>query len=114
MSHFSKLPEFESEFKKLSKKYRSLEQDIKDLESVLLELPVGIGKNFTIIYDRSEIKIVKVRLACKSLLGRSMRLIYAYNNNIVTFVYIELYFKGDKENEDRKRIEQYLKSVSNN
>jgi hypothetical protein len=111
MSHFKQLPEFEKELKRLSKKYPTLHQDIKDLESVLCVLPTGSGKNFTIIHHSEKVKLVKTRLACKSLKNRAMRVIYAYHCEIVTFVYIELYFKGNKANEDRERISEYLKSV---
>ena len=113
MSHFNKLPEFESEFKRLSKKYPSLYQDLKDLEDTLITLPTGSGKNFIVLHHNEKIKIVKARLACKSLRARSMRVIYAYHNDILTFVYIELYLKSDKENEDKERIKEYLKNYSN-
>ena len=36
---------------------------------------------------------------------------YAYHQQLITFVYLEVYFKGDKENEDRERIEEYLKGI---
>ncbi len=111
MSHFEQLPEFERELKRLSKKYQSLQQDLKDLEDVLRTLPTGSGKNFTILHFSEKVTLVKTRLACKTLRDRSMRVIYTYHNNTVTFVYIEIYFKGNKENEDRERIAQYLKSV---
>lgn len=110
MSHFDQLPEFKKEFFKLSKKYRSLEEDLKKFERVVETNPTGIGKNFVILHCSEKVKIVKTRLACKSLQGRSLRVIYAYHNDRVTFVYIELYFKGDKENEDRERIKDYLKN----
>lgn len=113
MNRFNQLPEFEKEFKRLSKKYQSLRQDLNDLEDVLTSLPTGRGKNFTIIHHSEKVKLVKTRLACKSLRNRSMRVIYAYHNDTVTFVYIELYFKGDKENEDRERILAYLKNIQN-
>jgi len=109
MNHFDSLPEFEREFKRLSKRYRSLRQDFNDLEDVLHILPTGNGKNFTIIYHSEKVKLVKVRLACKSLRGRSIRVIYAYHNDTAVFVYIEMYFKGDKANENRERIKNYLK-----
>lgn len=109
MSHFSLLPEFEKNFERLAKKYPSLDRDLIDFENVLRILPTGSGKNFTIIYSTKEIKIVKARLACKSLRNRSMRVIYAYHDDTVTFVYIEIYFKGDKESEDRECIREYLK-----
>ncbi|MCK9351407.1 MAG: hypothetical protein M0P76_01325 [Candidatus Pacebacteria bacterium] len=112
MSHFNQLPEFEKDLKKLSKKYPTLRQDLNDLEDVLHTLPTGSGKNFTIIHHSEKVKLVKTRLACKSLKNRAMRVIYAYHDDTVTFVYIEIYFKGNKANEDRKRISEYLKSRS--
>lgn len=110
MSHFNQLPEFEKEFLRLSKKYRSLSDDIKKFGRFVLENPTGLGKNFTIIHSCENLKVVKARMMCRSLKDRSIRVIYAYHDDMVTFVYIELYFKGDKENEDRARIEKYLKS----
>ena len=109
MSHFNQLPEFQKEFIKFSKKYGSLAEDLKKLERLIDTAPTGLGKNFTIIHHSLNVEIVKVRLACKSLRNRSMRVVYAYHNNTVTFVYIELYFKGDKSNEDKGRIINYLK-----
>jgi len=111
MNHFKKLPEFERELKKFLKKYKSLEEDLKNLEKVLESYPTGIGKNFTITHYGDEVKIVKTRLVCRSLRNRSMRVIYAYHNNIFEFMYIEIYFKGDKENEDKERIKKYLSNI---
>jgi len=112
MNHFNQLPEFEKEYSRLNKKYPSLAEDLKKLETLLLETkPTGIGKNFTITHSSDKVKIVKARLACKSLRDRSMRVIYAYHQDTVTFMYIELYFKGDKENENRERIKEYLKNL---
>jgi hypothetical protein len=111
MNHFKRLLEFEKEFKVLLKKYRSLDKDIEDFESFIRVLPTGAGKNFTIIYSREKVKLVKARLACKSLRDRSMRIIYAYHDDVFTFVYIEIYFKGNKENEDKTRVQDYIKSL---
>jgi len=111
MSHFNQLSEFEKEFKKLSKKYRSLPKDIKDLEEVLVACPTGLGKNFTIVHSVESVKIVKARLACESLHDRSIRIVYAYHDSTFEFMYIEIYFKGNKENEDRSRVEKYLKNL---
>mgnify|MGYP001561288858 FL=1 len=110
MSHFKQLPEFEKEFLRLSKRYRSLSEDIKKFERFILENPTGLGKNFTIIHSREDIKIIKARMMCRSLKDRSIRIIYAHHEDTLTFMYIEMYFKGDKENEDRIRIGKYLKS----
>ena len=111
MSHFKKLPEFEKELQKLSKKYSSLSEDLKRFQRILKENPIGFGTNFVIVHSTDTIKVVKARLACKSLKDRSIRIIYAYHDAVVTFVYIELYFKGDKENENRERIKEYLKNT---
>jgi len=112
MNHFNQLPEFTKEFLKLSSKYPSLPDDLERLEKLLLINPVGLGTNFVTIHHEPEVKIVKTRLACKSLRDRSIRIVYAYHENLLTFMYIEIYFKGDKENEDRERIKQYLKDLS--
>ena len=114
MVTFYQLPEFEKELKKLSRKYPTLNNDIEDVKLVILASPnrTGIGKNFTIINSTDDVKIVKVRIHCESLRSRSIRLIYAYHKNKIELVYIEVYFKGEKENEDRERIEQYLENVT--
>lgn len=109
LGKFSQLPEFEKELKRLSKKYPTLVGDIEDIKPVLLSSPTGIGKNFTIIRVLPQVKIIKVRIHCESLRARTVRLIYAYHSDRIEFMYIEVYYKGDKENEDRERIEEYLK-----
>lgn len=109
MNHFDRLPEFEKELKRLGTKYPSLYDDLEKFQEVVASYPTGIGKNFSIIHFADKLKIMKARLACKSLRDRSIRVIYAYHNDTVTFVYIELYFKGDKKNEDRERVREYIK-----
>lgn len=109
MTTFHQLPEFEKELKKLAKKYPTLPFDIEDIKPILQETKTGIGKNFTIISTVADIQIVKVRILCEALRARTIRLVYAYHVNRIEFMYIEVYFKGDKENENRERIEEYLK-----
>ncbi len=108
MTTFNALPEFEKEKKRLSKKLRSLHQDVEAFDKVIAVAPTGIGKNFSIIHYATEVQIVKARLACRSLKNRSLRIIYAHHAETITFIYLEIYFKGDKPNEDRKRIKEYL------
>jgi len=111
MAIFLQLPEFEKELKKLSKKYPTLESDIEDIKPILLTCPTGIGKNFIIIRSKENTKIIKVKIHCESLRSRNIRLIYSYREDEIEFLYLEIYFKGNKENEDRERIEEYLKSI---
>jgi len=54
-------------------------------------------------------KIYKGRkFACRSLKGKGaqtgIRVIYAYSEEADRIELIEIYYKGDKENEDRERI----------
>jgi hypothetical protein len=54
-------------------------------------------------------------MACKSLKGTGsrsgMRVIYGYEAAVDRVVLVKLYFKGDKENEDRERIKAFLAST---
>ncbi len=111
MSTFSSLPEFDKELKKLSRKYPTLPSDIDDIKPILLDCPTGSGKNFIIVKVSGSVKVIKVDIHCESLRSRSIRLIYAYHQDRIEFMYLEVYFKGDKENEDRSRIEEYMNSI---
>ena len=58
--------------------------------------------------------VIKVkRIACKSLKGNGvnsgLRLVYAYFKEEDKIVFIEMYHKNDKENEDKDRILNYFK-----
>lgn len=111
MSNFNELAEFKNEFKRLSKKYKTLNDDFEKFKKVITAAPTGIGKNFVIIYSEN-VKIVKARMACRALRDRSLRIIYSYFEQEQRIEFIELYFKGDKENEDRNRIKEYLRNFS--
>lgn len=110
MNNFDALAEFKKEFKRLFKKYKTLDDDFKKFKKVLLIAPTGVGKNFVIIHSLPTIKIVKARMACRELRDRSLRIIYAYFEQRQRIEFIELYFKGNKENEDRDRIKEYLRN----
>lgn len=111
MNSFDSIPEFERELKKLFKKYRTLDDDLEKFKKVLLVSPTGIGKNFNIIHYSEKIKVVRAHLACRYLRNNHlMRVIYAYLEQEQRIEFIELYFKGDKENENRERIKEYLKN----
>jgi hypothetical protein len=58
--------------------------------------------------------VIKVKkIACKALKGRGvnsgLRLIYAFFPDEQKIIFIELYHKNDKENEDKKRITDNFK-----
>lgn len=110
MNHFDALAEFEKEFKRLFKKYRTLDDDLEKFKKILITAPTGIGKNFVTIYSSQIVKIIKARMACRALRNRSLRIVYSYFEQEQRIEFIELYFKGDKENEDRERIKEYLEN----
>lgn len=110
MNSFNELAEFEKEFKRLSKKYKTLADDFEKFQQVIVVTPTGIGKNFVIIHSSQNVKIVKARMACRALRDRSLRVIYSYYKQEQKIEFIEIYFKGEKENEDRERIKEYLKN----
>jgi len=107
------LPEFEKDLKKL-KKFKTLKDDLEIFIEKQLQLFHKLGidnkgvvqiSNLSIEYPR----IYKARkFACRSLKGKGsasgIRVIYAYFKDEDRVEFIEIYYKGDKENEDRERI----------
>ena len=111
--NFKSAAEFEKDFKKLSKKFKSLNNDLIEFKKVLNESPLGIGKHFNVITKTGSVYIIKARFFCKSLKKKDLRIIYAYieKHQIVEMIgveFIEIYFKGNKENENKERIKNYL------
>jgi hypothetical protein len=51
-------------------------------------------------------------LFCRYLKGAALRIVYAYHAAHTRVDFIEIYFKGDKENEDQERIKNYLDIAS--
>lgn len=108
------LPEFGRDFKKLSKRFRTPEEDFKTFVDTQLNLfhKQGIDNKGVLPISGLGIpnpKIYKAKkFACRSLKGRGVdsgiRVIYAYWEEKGKLEFIEIYFKGDKENEDRDRI----------
>jgi len=108
------LPDFERDLKKLSKRFRTLPDDLQNFIQTELnlyhKLKIDNGGIFQIPgLSLSHPKIYKAKkFACRSLKGRGaksgIRLIYDYFEEADRIELVELYFKGDKENEDKARI----------
>ena len=109
---YSELPEFQKEFKKYSRKYRTLPTDLNNFKKITNFAPVGTGKHFNVIYSGETTKIIKARFFCRCLRGSSMRIVYCFFCEKNQIQFIELYFKGNKENENRERIKDYLKKLN--
>ncbi len=110
--YFKKSSKFEKEFKKLKKKYKSLDYNLENLESVIKIFPRGNGsRHWQVLHKADELVICKVRMHCSYLKKKSFRIIYAYNYKIkvIEFIkFIEIFFEGNKESENRQRINDYL------
>ena len=107
---FEELNAFRKDLKKLLKKYRSLNDDLEIMRKVLRVEPKERAPfSFRIDGLGIETCVIKVKkMACKSLKGRGvntgLRLIYAHFEEEQRIVFVELYHKNNKENEDRERI----------
>lgn len=109
--HFNELSEFSKELKHLSKKYLSLVSDLDEFKKIVDAIPLGVSKHFHIVARSKGTIVVKARLFCRYLKGSSLRVIYSYIQQTNTIKFIELYFKGNKANEDRERIKRYLSQL---
>jgi mRNA-degrading endonuclease RelE of RelBE toxin-antitoxin system len=109
-----RLPDFERDMKKLLKRFRSLEEDLDNFIKTELALfhklridnkgvvqMAGLGIQGPRIYKAR-------KFACRALKGKGahsgIRVIYAYIEQNDKIELIEIYYKGDKENEHRERI----------
>ena len=110
---FEQLDEFEKDLKRLRKKYRSLEDDLDIIKKVLAVFPHARPPfSFRMDGFGGSIQLIKVRkIACMSMKGKGvnsgLRMIYDWRSLENRITLIELYFKGEKENEDSERIRRF-------
>ena len=107
---FEELTDFVKDIKKLSKKYRSISDDIEVVKKVLTVNPDERAP-FSYRIDGLGIEtcIIKIRkIASKSFKGKGVnsgfRMVYAHFENEGKIVLIELYHKSAQEKEDKERI----------
>ena len=109
---------FKKDLGRLLKKFPSLNQDIEVAKTFAIELFHLQKINRQAIFPipnfcTEELKICKLKkFACKALKGRGVksgiRIIYAYHVSTNAIDFIEMYFKGESENENKERIKDYL------
>ncbi|MFC2166767.1 hypothetical protein ACFLQZ_02230 [Acidobacteriota bacterium] len=114
-----RLPEFEKDLKKLTKKFRTLEEDLETFIQKQLKLYHKLRVDNKGTFPISDLGITHPKIfkskkfACRSLKGRGassgIRIIHAYYEHGDVLELVEIYFKGEKENEDRKRIRSHYK-----
>lgn len=112
---FEELNEFKKDIKKLSKKHRTLYEDIEIVKKVLTVNPKE-KPPFSYRIDGLGIEtcIIKVRkIASKSFKGKGVnsgfRLIYAHFENEDKIILIEIFHKSVKAIEDKERILTHFK-----
>jgi len=115
------IPEFKNDLKRLSKRFITVEEDLKIFIDTQLYLyhkkKIDNGGIFQIKdIQIGNPKIYKAKkFACRSLKGRGVdsgiRVIYAYYKEEDKIELIEIYFKGNKENEKRERSLRYYKKL---
>lgn len=115
----SSLPEFEKDIKKLTKRFKTLKDDLDLLIRTQLNLyhKQKIDNKGIIHISGLKIENPKIykakKFACRSLKGKGVqsgiRVTYAYFEEEDRIELIEIYYKGIKENEDRERILRYYK-----
>jgi len=121
MMNYSETAEFARDFKRLRKKFPSLADDMEITKKFRIELfhiqKIDNKSIFEIenVGNNKESRFFKIKkFQCKSLKGRGaqsgIRIVYVFNSASLEVVFIEMYFKGEKENEDRERIKDYLKN----
>ena len=113
----SRLLEFEKDVKKLLKRFKTLEDDLEIFIKNELNLYHKLKIDNKGVFQIPGIKIEEPKIykakkfACRFLKGKGaqsgIRVIYAYFEERDKIELIEIYYKGDKENEDRERILKY-------
>ena len=85
------------------KLFHKIKQDNGGIKQI-----TGLKKEYPQVYKAT-------KFACKSLKGKGgksgLRLIYAHFAQEDIIEFIEMYYKGDQENEDSERIKKYLSSL---
>ena len=116
---FEAVPEFRKELKKLSKKYRSLNDDFENFQKVLTKtLSNHTSGTFEISDLGANVKtsIYKVKnFRSRDFRGKGcrsgFRIIYAHMQDSGKIIFIEIYHKSNKSNQDVRRIKKYFEEV---
>ncbi|MFQ5721603.1 MAG: hypothetical protein ACE5GI_03855 [Candidatus Aminicenantales bacterium] len=116
----SRLPEFQKDIKKLTKRFPTIENDLEVFIKIQLNLYHKKRIDNKGIFQISGLRIESPKIykakkfACRSLKGTGhqsgIRVIYAYFEKEDKIELIEIFYKGDKENENRERILAHYKS----
>lgn len=118
---YKETPEFRKDVIRLLKRFRTLESDLEKAKTNAIELFHERRLNNRSIfemprYPHNRVIIFKLKkFACMALKGKGVksgiRIIYSFRASDNSVEFIEMYYKGDKANEDGERIMRYLTCV---
>lgn len=118
---YKKTDSFEKNLKRLEKRFSTLLEDLESVKKHAIQLfhlqKIDMSHIVQIPgYPHKSCRIYKIRtFACKALKGSGsksgIRIIYAYHPAQDLVEFIEMYYKGDKELEDKDLIKSYLEQV---
>ena len=121
MINYKTLPEFDKDFKALLKRYRTLESDFETFKKYTIETFYEQKTPTTAFvpvegFCSEDYVSNKVRkFACKSLPGSGnqsgIRIIFVWQETLRLATFVEIYFKGDKPEEDRERLGDFVKTL---
>lgn len=118
MIDYKTIPAFDKDFRALSKRFKTLSEDFEILKKFILDthyeqdIPttafVPIEGYCGLDYTANKIR----KFACKSLKGRGsasgIRIIFVWDKKSRTITFIEIYFKADQENENHRRLKDFV------
>ena len=124
MINYVTIPEFNKDFKSLLKRFKSLERDFENMKKYTLETFYEKGQPTTAFvpiegFCSDNYTSNKVRkFSCMALKGRGaasgIRVIFVWEESKRLITFVEIYFKGDKENEDRERLSDFVSKIEKN
>lgn len=120
--NYETIPEFDKDFKKLEKRFKTLSKDFETMQKYTLEtyyikmIPTTAFVQIEGFCSENCQSMKVKKFACMSLknLGSrsGIRVIFVCEPADVKITFIEIYFKGDKVNEDRERLKEFLKNIN--
>lgn len=117
--NYSSLPEFDKEFERLKKKYRTLDDDLNVFKCNQIKLTHDLKIDNKGVFPISGIGIIEPKLyiakkfACQSLKGKGsdtgIRIVYAYYEHESRIEWVEIYIKSEKDTENMDRLKKHYK-----
>lgn len=115
---YNSTKDFDRDIKQLLKKFSTLEEDLETTKKNAIELLHDMkidNRSAEQVpgYTLKNVQIWKIKkFACRAIKGRGcnsgIRIVYAYFPEEKKVEFIELYYKGNKDNMDYERAKEYL------